>query len=137
MSSLLALLTLLHGRRVLLITVLLAKKFGALEARLVNASLGLSTETCVGHQRTLLNLVVGIEELEQAVGAADLVEVGRVAGIAQTTLSLSLLSLLVVTLLLSPLLLAVTLSSLTVVGLICLLLSVIVILELTDSGVLF
>ncbi|KAI6759476.1 hypothetical protein HG530_010156 [Fusarium avenaceum] len=135
-TTLLALLALLHSRSVLLLTVLLAEELSTLKRRFINSSLGLSAETSIGHERALLNLVARVKELEQAVGAADLIEVGRVAGITQTALSLGLLALLVVTLLLGLLLLTVTLTSLTIVGLVSLLLSVVIILKLADGSVL-
>lgn len=132
--ALLALLALGLGGGVLVVAVLLADKLGALETRLVDGSLGLGGQARVGHQRGLLGLEGGVEELEQAVGAADLVQVGGLAGLGEDTLGLGLLALIEVALTLGALALSLLLTSLALVGLESLLLAVVVVLELADGG---
>lgn len=132
--ALLALLALGLGGGILVVAVLLADKLGALEARLVDSSLGLGGQARVGQQRGLLGLEGGVEELEQAVGAADLVQVGGLAGLGEDTLGLGLLALIEVALTLGALALSLLLTSLALVGLESLLLAVVVVLELADGS---
>jgi hypothetical protein len=132
--ALLALLALGLGGGVLVIAVLLADELGTLEARLVDGPLSLGSQARVGQQRRLLGLEGGIKELEQAVGAADLVQVGGLGGLSEHTLSLGLLALIEVALTLGALALSLLLTSLALEGLVSLLLAVVVILELADGG---
>jgi hypothetical protein len=132
--ALLALLALGLGREVLVLAVLLADELGALKTRLVNGSLGLSGQARVGKQGRLLSLERGIEEGEQAVGTADLVQVGGLTGLGEDTLGIGLLALLDVALTLQALALPLLLAGLALVGLVSLLLAVVVILELADGG---
>lgn len=132
--TLLALLALGLGGEVLIIAILLANKLGTLKTSLVNGALSLSSQARVGHQRGLLSLESRVEEDQQAVSTADLVEVGGLAGLVEDTLGIGHLALLDVLLTLQALLLAVLLAGLTLVGLVGLLCAIVVVLELADGG---
>lgn len=83
-SGLLGLLALLDGGEVVVITLLLADKLHALEARVVDLAESLGSETLVGKERSLLgDLMAGVEVLEERVGAADLLEVGGVGSLSK------------------------------------------------------
>lgn len=133
-TALLALLALLGGGQILVLTVLLTQKLGSLQAGIVDSTLGLSAQAGIGHKRALLDLVVGVEEQQQAVGATDLLEVSRVASLSENSLGLGLLALLVVTVVLGLSLLSLLLAELTLESLECLLLAEVVVLELANGG---
>lgn len=135
-TTLLALLTLLGGGHELLLTVLLANELSTLKTGLVDGSASLSTETSIGHERTLLLLVLGVEELKEAVGTSDLIKEGGVTGVSESSLGISLLALIDVALTLESLLLTELLTGLSLVGLESLLLTIVVVLDLADSSVL-
>lgn len=82
--GLLSLLALLDGRGVLIIAVLLAHQASSLEARVVNLARSLGGKTTAGQERCPgLPLVRRVEETDQAVGAANLLEVSRVTGLGK------------------------------------------------------
>lgn len=110
---LLALSSLLDGRQVVIVELLLADNLGALDARVVDLAVGLGLEAAAGLQGGLfLADKRGVKEMEQAVGTANLVEVGGVAGFGEHLLGALLLALL---------LLALTLSLVALPGLLLLL----------------
>ncbi|KAK0630625.1 hypothetical protein B0T17DRAFT_225723 [Bombardia bombarda] len=83
-GRLLALLALLHGGQVVLAAVLLAYDTHTLNTGIVDLALGLGAQTLVGNQGALLDrLVGGVEEVQQAVGAANLLNISRVASLGE------------------------------------------------------
>lgn len=133
-ASLLALLALLVTGKVLVLAVLLADKLGALETSIINCTLGLGAHTTVGDEGALLGLLGGVEEDNQIVSAADLLEVGRVASIGKDTLGVGLFAVMLVLFALGLATLAGLFAGLTLKRGKRLLLAVVLILELADDS---
>ena len=132
-TALLSLLALLGSRgEEVIIAVLLADQLGTLQSRVVHSTLGLGRKTAGSNERTLLFLVRGVEELKQAVGSADLLDVGGVASLSEQALGVSLLALENVLLSLGLATLESLVTGLLLVCLEGLLLAIVVVLELSD-----